>query len=145
MDTEIASMARTITTPMKQSLKLSVNLSVLPPLLHLYRLKCLHQTGPPHLQRHHHQPEEIPHHERALPPKPPSLSFVAPQMERRILRSVLVEGADHYCPSNGSKQVRSESCEHAYDASSLRKPAIRESLVLVVSLHMHAYGRCLVL
>jgi hypothetical protein len=66
-------------------------------------------------------------------------------MERRIPRSVLVEDAGHYYPSNGSKRARSESCEHAYDASSSRRPVIKESLVLVASLRMHAYGRCRVL
>jgi hypothetical protein len=54
-------------------------------------------------------------------------------MERKIQRSALVVDVDHYYPSNGSKQVRSESYEPAYDASSSRRLVTRESLVLAVN------------
>jgi hypothetical protein len=66
-------------------------------------------------------------------------------MERRIQRSVLVDDEDHYYLSNGSKPVKSESCERAYDASSSRRLAIRESHVLAANLHTPDFGKCHVL
>jgi hypothetical protein len=53
----------------------------------------------------------------------------------------LVVDVDHYCPSNGNKQVRSESSEHVFDASSSRRLVIKESLVLAVNHLMPDFGR----
>jgi hypothetical protein len=62
-------------------------------------------------------------------------------MERRTPRSVLVVDADHYYPSNGNKQVRSESCGRVFDANSSRRLVTRESLVLVVNPLTPDFGR----
>jgi hypothetical protein len=62
-------------------------------------------------------------------------------MERRILRSVLADDEDHYYLSNGSKPVKSESCELAYDASFSRRLAIRGNHVPVANLHTPGSGK----
>jgi hypothetical protein len=62
-------------------------------------------------------------------------------MERRIPKSVWVDGVDHYYPSSASKQVKLESYEHACDANFSRRLVILANHVLDVNHLMLDYGK----
>jgi hypothetical protein len=112
-----------------------------PPPSLLSPSRCHLPLVPPHNQHHHRPPEETQHRVKAQRLKPPRQSFAEHQMARRILRSVLVDGAVHYYQSNGNRPVKSESSEHACDANFLRRLVTRVSHVLAVSHPTPDYGR----
>jgi hypothetical protein len=115
------------------------------PLYNQLPSKCRRQLVQAQPQPRRRQPEEIPAHVKAPPPKLLRQSFAVPQLERKIPRSVLVDDADHYYRSNENKQVKSENCEHVYDASSSRRLVIRVSLVLDANHLMPDFGKYLAL
>lgn len=55
----------------------------------------------------------------------------------------MVVDVDRYYLSRGNKQVRSESCEPVFDASSSKRLVTRENLALVVNPLMPGFGRFL--
>lgn len=137
LPTGIATMASLITTLMRPSHLLLPSLPC--------PSRCHRQVEPPPHQRHHHRPEETPRHEKVPLPKQPNQLSDAPPMERRATpRSELVVDVDRCCRNSGSKQVRLESCEPVFDASSSRRPVTRASHAPVASHRMPGFGKFLV-